>query len=230
MIADRTCFWTVAFVVVFGLTGSTGCADTPVAPTQEIASDVANPCLSTSGSQTEGHSSEPRSVSLTTHASQTITFGFSGTISHSGGCLTVPPGTPFSGRFTFNTATPATPSFQPTRVDYFGVSVEITVGSESIRNNDPARGKIQIHNGPPSGDSYSVIVEGGFNTGGISGRWMEDFVWVVSGGPSMFSDLSLPTGPNFFGPLVGSRVCIGDCFNTQVLEGRITDLWRESNS
>ena len=137
----------------------------------------------------------------------------------------VAPGTRLSGQFTFSTTARPTPSFQPERVDYFGVSAEVTVGAETIRANDPALAKIQIHDGPPSGDSYSVIVEGGFNMGTIAGRRIERFVWVVSAGPALFSDLSLPEDPRFFGPRLGSRVCLGECFTGSTLEGTIHDLW-----
>ena len=91
----------------------------------------------------------------------------------------VPPGTPVSGIFMFDSNTRPTPSFQPNRVDYFGVSVEFTVGTETIRGNNPARAKIQIYNGPPSGDSYSLIAEGGFSSGTIAGVRIDEFIWVV---------------------------------------------------
>ena len=136
----------------------------------------------------------------------------------------VPAGTQLTGRFTFSALTAPTPSFEPTRVDYVGVSAEVTVGSESIWGNDPARAKVQIHDGPPYGDSYSVIVEGGFDSGTIAGRRIESFVWVVSGGSSLFADRSLPLDPGFFGPRLGSRVCIGDCFNGHTLDGTIRRL------
>ena len=107
----------------------------------------------------------------------------------------VPPGTPLRGRFTFDPDTRPTASFEPNRVDYFGVSVRLTVGAESVSGNTPSRAKIQIHNGPPSGDSYSLIVEGGFSSGSIAGVRIDKFSWVVSGTASLFSDTSLPPVP-----------------------------------
>ena len=136
----------------------------------------------------------------------------------------VPPGTRLAGSFTFIPTTPPTPTFSPEAVDYFGVTVEVTVGSETVRGNNSALGKIRIHDGPPQGDSYSVVIEGGFSSGTIAGRRIAKFSWVTHDGSTLFSDLSLPLDPSFFTARNSSRVCIGDCFDGEILEGAIREL------
>ena len=148
----------------------------------------------------------------------------------------VAPGTRLSGRFTFVPTTRQTPITRAgmERAMYFGVTVEVTVGSETMRGNRSAQAWVEIANGPPMGDSYSVIVQGplnqpGFTAGTIAGRRINDFYWVVSATSTLFSDLSLPLNPAFFNrALHNSRVCIGDCFprvgERQILEGAIRDL------
>lgn len=138
----------------------------------------------------------------------------------------VAPGTQLDGSFTFNPLTLPTSTSQPDRVAYVGVAVEVTVGNESVSGNDPSMARIEIANGPPSGDSYSLIVEGGFDTGTIAGVRIDQFTWVVSAPSTLFADTSLPSDPSFFGPLLGSRVCLGDCYwgAVLVLEGSIDAL------
>jgi hypothetical protein len=169
-------------------------------------------------------------VSITTHAAS-VTFEFDGTIGLQ--CFVcgegsdqfgtgVVPGTPVSGRYTFDSATIGIPAPSPNRTNYFGVSAEFSVGSESISGNDPSMAHIEIAD--DTGDSYSLVVLGGFSSGTIAGESIENFYWVVSGTSSLFSDLSLPLDPDFFGPSLGSRVCIGDCFSGEILEGQLTTL------
>ena len=129
-------------------------------------------------------------------------------------------GTPVTATFTFDPQTPPTPSFESNRMDYYGVSVRVTVGSESLSGNNSLTAKIQIADGPPYGDSYSVIVEGGFRTGTIGGVRIDDFIWVVSGPSTLFSSTDLPSEP-FTLARLGNRVCMGDCFRGEILEGRI---------
>ncbi len=142
----------------------------------------------------------------------------------------IPAGTPLAATFTFDPRTPPTPTFEPNRVDYFGVSVLVTVGSASLSGNDPSMAKIQIADGPPYGDSYSLIVDGGFRTGSIAGVSIDHFIWVVSGPSSLFLGTDLPVEP-FALTRLGSRVCIGNCFRGRILEGRIDSLTdRERNA
>ena len=229
MTAPRNQHWFATLITAVGVIGLTACSGNPAAPNAAGIPTAAPTCLPNSSTRTTLREAATQRLTESPELGfQQITFAFSGTIGGSGSCLFgtgVPPGTELSGRFTFSATTASTASFEPTRVDYFGVSAEVTVGSESIRSNDAARTKVQIHDGPPNGDSYSVIVEGGFDSGVIAGRRIESFVWVVSGGPSLFANTSLPLDPSFLGPRLGSRVCIGDCFNGQTLEGTISDLW-----
>ena len=227
--ARRTQLGLAWIVATLGVTTLTACAGNPIGPGGGATSPTGtDACLAVSPAPPVNDVATPGPTAGQERGAGRVTFSFSGTIDRVGSCpfgLGVAPGTRLSGRFTFSTTARPTPSFQPERVDYFGVSAEVTVGAETIRANDPALAKIQIHDGPPSGDSYSVIVEGGFNMGTIAGRRIERFVWVVSGGPALFSDLSLPEDPRFFGPRLGSRVCLGECFTRSTLEGTIHDLW-----
>ncbi len=164
--------------------------------------------------------------------SQSVTFAFDGDIGPSDFGTGIPRGARVSGTFTISANTrPTTPSREdpsnPNRVDYFGVSVEFTVtssqGSESVSGNDPSTSYISIANGPPFGDSYSVIVRGGFSAGRIAGVLIDQFIWVVSAPESLFGNTSLPLSA-FSLDRLGSRLCIGDCFRGEILEGDI-DSW-----
>ena len=159
---------------------------------------------------------------ITITQTPSVTFSFAGTVSPgSGGFAGVAPGTRLTGTYTFDPTAPPMPTSEPTRVSYFGVIVQFTVGSELVTGNDPFQARIEIHNGPPQGDSYSLVALGGFRSGTIAGRTIDQFLWVVSGTASLFSDTSLPRTPTFFGPQLGSRVCIAGC---GALEGSITAL------
>lgn len=140
----------------------------------------------------------------------------------------VAPGTPFFGRYTFDSNVAATPTNSPNRVNYFGLSIEISIGTEFVNDNDPSTSRVTIANGPPEGDSYSLY-SSAFSSGSIAGVYIDTFSWVVSADSSLFADLDLPTSPEFFGPRVGSRICIGDCFNGEILEGEITTLRAVTN-
>ena len=164
--------------------------------------------------------------------SRPVTFAFDGDVGRSDFGTGVPPGARVSGTFTISANTlPTTPSREdpsnPDRVDYFGVAVEFTVtssrGSESVSGNDPSTSYISIANGPPFGDSYSVIVRGGFSAGRIAGVRVDQFIWVVSATESLFANTSLPLCA-FSLDRLGSRLCIGDCFRGEILEGDI-DSW-----
>jgi len=142
----------------------------------------------------------------------------------------VPPGTPFSGRYTFDSDTVATPTSDPSRVNYFGVSAEFSIGGEFVSNNNAATSRITIHDGPPQGDSYTLYFST-FGSGSIAGVSIDSFSWVVSATSGLFADSNLPTSSGFFGPRLGSRVCIGDCFSGGgILEGKITSLRLVSSS
>ncbi len=164
--------------------------------------------------------------------SQPVTFAFEGNISQSAFGTGIPPGARIAGTFTVSANTPpTTPSREdpsnPNRVDYFGVAVEFTItssrGSESVSGNDPSTSYISIANGPPFGDSYSVIVRDGFGAGRIAGVLIEQFIWVVSAPESVFMNASLPLSA-FSLDRLGSRLCIGDCFRGEIVEGDI-DSW-----
>ena len=165
--------------------------------------------------------------------SQPLTCAFEGNIGQADFGAGIPPGARIGGTFTVSANTPpTTPSredpFNPDRVDYFGVAVEFTVtssrGSESVSGNDPSTSYISIANGPPFGDSYSVIVREGFSAGSIAGVQIDQFIWVVSAPESLFMHTSLPLSA-FSLDRLGSRLCIGDCFRGEILEGAI-DSWR----
>jgi hypothetical protein len=166
-----------------------------------------------------------------------VTFAFEGVIGLS--CFVcgagsssfgtgVAPGTRLTGTYTFDRTTPPTSSAQPNRLYYYGVIVEFTVGSESVTGNDASQARIEIANGPPQGDSYSLIALGGFRSGTIAGRSIDQFTWVVSGSSSLFSDTSLPPTPAVFSRerFTGqsTRICIGACFAGAILEGSIDAL------
>ena len=174
-----------------------------------------------------------QTVTVTQNAS--VTFSFEGVIGLS--CFVcsagsssfgtgVAPGTRLTGTYSFDPTTPPTPSLEPTRVYYYGVTVQFTVGSESVKGNDPSQARIEIANGPPQGDSYSLVVLGGFRSDTIAGRGIVQFVWVLNDTSDLFSNTSLPLTPTFFRGQYGvaSRVCIGACFAGAILEGSINAL------
>lgn len=176
-----------------------------------------------------------QTITVTQNAS--VTFSFEGVIGLS--CFVcgagsssfgtgVAAGTRLTGTYSFDPTTPPTPSFEPNRVSYYGVAVQFTVGSESVTGNESSQARIDIYNGPPQGDSYSLIVLGGFRSGTIAGRSIDQFLWILSDTSDLFSNTSLPLTPTFFRGQYGiaSRVCIGACFAGAILEGSINALAR----
>ena len=97
-------------------------------------------------------------------------------------------------------------------------------GVEPVSGNNPSNSYISIANGPPFGDSYSVIVNGGFDSGRIAGVALDRFVWVVSAGDTLFSTTALPLEA-FSLDRLGNRLCLGACFNGPRVEGDIY-AWR----
>lgn len=138
----------------------------------------------------------------------------------------VAPGTRISGTYSFDPATQPTSSFEPNRISYYGVAIRFTVGSEAVSGNDPSQARIDIYNGPPQGDSYSVIAPGGFRSGTIAGRNIDQFVWVLSDTADLFATASLPLTPSFFRGQydLSSRICLGACFPGVIVEGTINVL------
>ena len=193
-----------------------------------------DPNISTS-SRTGTLSVAGQTITVAQNASLTISFegviGLSCFVCGAGSSsfgTGVTAGTRFTGTYSFDPTTPPISTFEPNRISYYGVAVQLTVGSESVTGNDASQARIDIYNGPPQGDSYSLIVLGGFRSGTIAGRGIDQFVWVLSDTSDLFSNTSLPQTPAFFRGQYGiaSRVCIGGCFTGPILEGSIDALRR----
>jgi hypothetical protein len=253
--APASCAFTVstpsATVTSTGATGSltvtttTGCSWTA---TSQVSWVVITAGVSRTGSGAVTYSVEPNisasprtgmltvaGQSVTVAQNPSVTFSFEGVIGLfcfvcTAGSETfgtgIAPGTRITGTYSFDPSTLSTPSFEPNRVSYSGVAIRFTVGLESVSGNDPSQARIDIYNGPPQGDSYSVIALGGFRAGSIAGRSIDQFVWVLSDTADLFASTSLPQTPTFFRGQYGlsSRICLGACFPGVILEGTINAL------
>jgi hypothetical protein len=118
----------------------------------------------------------------------------------------VAPGTPFTGHVTFdpNTTPVALSTLATSRaVRFFGVSVDFTVGSQTVSGNNPTTSFIELDSGTTF-EQFTVTVNDGFSSGQIGGLPINVGVFNLQIVPTQFPNATLPADPHVFDAALGA--------------------------